>query len=134
LARTARDVPVIVAVAETSSTAERKRLEAAGCEVLVCPGGAASERLAWLLGELGRRRMTNLLVEGGGELLGSFLDAGEIDEVHVFIAPKIVGGQGAAGPMGGTGLELLANALSLAEPVFEQSGRDIYIHGRVARN
>ena len=47
------------------------------------------------LDELGRRRMTNVLVEGGSQLLGSLFDAGEIDEVHVFIAPKLIGGPAA---------------------------------------
>ena len=60
--------------------------------MLVCPGESHAERLAWLLDELGRRQMTNVLVEGGGQLLGSLLDAGQIDEVHAFIAPKLIGG------------------------------------------
>ena len=51
-----------------------------------------------LLDELGRRRFTNVLVEGGGEVLGGFLDAGEIDEVHVFVAPRLAGGAVGARP------------------------------------
>ena len=42
--------------------------------------------------ELGRRGMTNVFVEGGGRVLGSFLDAGQVDAVEVFIAPSIEGG------------------------------------------
>jgi diaminohydroxyphosphoribosylaminopyrimidine deaminase / 5-amino-6-(5-phosphoribosylamino)uracil reductase len=41
-----------------------------------------------LLDELGRRRMTNLLVEGGAQVLGSLFDAELIDEVHVFVSPR----------------------------------------------
>ena len=69
----------------------------AGCEVLVCPGATHAARLDALLAELGRRQMTNVLVEGGGRVLGSLLDARQIDEVHVFIAPKLVGGDAAPG-------------------------------------
>ncbi|MEX2114386.1 MAG: bifunctional diaminohydroxyphosphoribosylaminopyrimidine deaminase/5-amino-6-(5-phosphoribosylamino)uracil reductase RibD [Pirellulales bacterium] len=132
LARTARDAPVIVAVSAASKTNDRERLTAAGCEVLVCPGTTHAERLEWLLDELGRRRFTNVLVEGGGQLLGSLLNLGQIDEVHAFIAPKLIGGQGAS-PTAGSGLDLMANAIQLREPIIERSGSDAYVHGRTAR-
>ena len=92
LVRTARDVPVLVAVGPEAATADCDRLQAAGCELLVCDGPTPQARLETLFSELGRRRMTNVLAEGGGRLLGSLLDARLIDEVHVFIAPKLVGG------------------------------------------
>jgi diaminohydroxyphosphoribosylaminopyrimidine deaminase/5-amino-6-(5-phosphoribosylamino)uracil reductase len=63
-----------------------------------------------LLDELGSRQMTYLLVEGGGSVLGSFAAAGEIDETHVYIGPKLVGGHAAPGPVGGNGIEKLAQA------------------------
>ena len=49
--------------------------------------------------------MTNVLVEGGGQLLGAFTDAGLIDEYHVFIAPTLIGGALAPGPLQGRGAE-----------------------------
>jgi diaminohydroxyphosphoribosylaminopyrimidine deaminase/5-amino-6-(5-phosphoribosylamino)uracil reductase len=133
LVRTAREAPVIVATSDQSSAAERRRLTDEGCEVLLCVGASPNERLAWLLDELGRRKMTNVLVEGGGQLLGSLLDAGQIDEVHAFIAPKLIGGAGAPTPIAGSGLDLLANALLLVDPRIEQCGSDVYVRGRVAR-
>jgi diaminohydroxyphosphoribosylaminopyrimidine deaminase/5-amino-6-(5-phosphoribosylamino)uracil reductase len=83
-----------------------------------------------LLDELGRRRMTNLLVEGGSEVLGSFLDARQIDEVHVFIAPKLFGGESARGPIGGAGIAEVADALKLQQPIWQQLGDDLYVWGR----
>src|SRR5262249_22335999 len=83
--RTAADVPVLVAVTEGAPPDRRERLAAAGCEVLALPGRGRVP-LAPLLDELGRRRMTNVLVEGGGRTLGSFLDGGHVDAVEVFIA------------------------------------------------
>ncbi len=74
LVRTAREVPVLVAVGEESSAAERSRLCDAGCEVFPCPGETHAARLDALLAELGRRRWTNVLVEGGSRVLGSLLD------------------------------------------------------------
>ncbi|MBI3836968.1 MAG: bifunctional diaminohydroxyphosphoribosylaminopyrimidine deaminase/5-amino-6-(5-phosphoribosylamino)uracil reductase RibD [Planctomycetia bacterium] len=134
LVRTAREAPVIVAAREQSHADKRQRLTDAGCEVLVCPGSSHAERLDWLLDELGRRQMTNILVEGGSQLLGSLLDAGQIDEAHVFIAPKLIGGQRAPGAIGGTGLDLLANARELDSPQIEQCGTDVYVHGRIKRS
>jgi diaminohydroxyphosphoribosylaminopyrimidine deaminase/5-amino-6-(5-phosphoribosylamino)uracil reductase len=133
LVRTARDAPVLVAMAETAPPRNRDALTAAGCEVLVCPGSDASQRLEWLLSELGRRRMTNVLAEGGGKLLGSLFDLREIDEVHAFIAPKIAGGAEAPTPVGGKGIDLISRAIALASPTLEPSGSDIYIRGRVRR-
>jgi diaminohydroxyphosphoribosylaminopyrimidine deaminase/5-amino-6-(5-phosphoribosylamino)uracil reductase len=133
LVQTAVEVPVVVATSSASRAEDRQRLEAANCDVLVCQGDSPQARLAWLLDELGRSRMTNVLVEGGGTLLGSLLDLREIDEVHAFIAPKVIGGDTATTPLAGNGLDLMANAMALCEPVVERVGSDVYVHGRVKR-
>ncbi len=129
LVRTAKETPVLVAVGNEAAEADRTRLSDAGCEVFVCEGTDHAARLDALLDELGRRRMTNVLVEGGGQLLGSLLDARRIDEVHAFIAPKLVGGTTAASPIGGTGIEQMAEALTLDEPEIRQVGQDVYVSG-----
>ena len=128
---TAREVPVLVAVGRDANEAERARLAAAGCEVFACDGPTHADRFNSLLDELGRRRLTNVLVEGGGRLLGSLLDAGHIDEVHVFIAPKLVGGAEAAGPVAGQGAAEMSEALAVFSPEFQQVGPDLYLRGRV---
>jgi diaminohydroxyphosphoribosylaminopyrimidine deaminase/5-amino-6-(5-phosphoribosylamino)uracil reductase len=133
LVRTAREVPVLVAVAPGAPAADRCRLEAAGSEVFSCQGDTPAARLDALLVELGRRRMTNILVEGGGQLAGSLLDAGQIDEVHVFISPKLVAGSAAPGPIGGYGIAQMPEALRLDGVEVRQVGTDVYVRGRVAR-
>lgn len=133
LVRTARDVPLLVAVGSEAPAADRNRLEAAGCEVFAGPGDTPAARLDALLVELGRRRLTNVLVEGGGRLTGSLLDAGQIDEVHVFVAAKLVGGAEAPGPIAGQGVAEMSAALSLDAREVRQLGSDVYIRGRVAR-
>ena len=130
LVRTAREAPVLVAVGQESSPADRSRLRDAGCEVFVCDGETHAERLDALLAELGRRRLTNVLVEGGGRLLGSLLDARQIDEVHVFIAPKLVGGAAAATAIAGEGIAAVSAALRLESPEVRQVGDDTYITAR----
>jgi diaminohydroxyphosphoribosylaminopyrimidine deaminase/5-amino-6-(5-phosphoribosylamino)uracil reductase len=82
-----------------------------------------------LLAELGRRRWTNLLVEGGAGAFGGLRDADCIDEVHVFIAPRLAGGAAAPSPVGGRGVERIAEALALAEMRVELVEGDVLLHG-----
>ncbi|HEY5314557.1 MAG TPA: bifunctional diaminohydroxyphosphoribosylaminopyrimidine deaminase/5-amino-6-(5-phosphoribosylamino)uracil reductase RibD, partial [Pirellulales bacterium] len=133
LVQTVADAPLLVACGSQAPLEDLARLEALGCQVLVCPGDNGRVSLDDLLGELGRRRMTNVLVEGGGQVLGSFFDAGLVDEVHVFIAPRLIGGSQAPGPVGGHGVGQLSAALQLAEPQTETLGDDLYIHGLTTR-
>ena len=133
LVRTAGEKPVMVAVGPEVAAADCDRLRAAGCEVLVCDGPTPQSRLAALFDELGRRRMTNVLVEGGGRLLGSLFDARLIDEVHVFIAPKLAGGAEAPGPIAGRGVDAISAALAIEDAVVQEVGGDVYLHGRIAR-
>jgi diaminohydroxyphosphoribosylaminopyrimidine deaminase / 5-amino-6-(5-phosphoribosylamino)uracil reductase len=130
LVRTAGETPLLVAVGAESSSADRSRLAAAGAEVFLCEGKTHAQRLDALLAELGRRRLTNVLVEGGGRLLGSLLDARAIDEVHVFIAPKLLGGAAAATAVAGTGIAAVSEALRLETPEVRQVGDDTYITAR----
>jgi diaminohydroxyphosphoribosylaminopyrimidine deaminase / 5-amino-6-(5-phosphoribosylamino)uracil reductase len=133
LVRTARLVPVMVAASTEATEADCRRLTDAGCEVLLCKGSSPEARLEALLEELGRRRMTNVLIEGGGQLLGSLLDASQIDEVHVFIAPKLIGGETAVAPIAGQGIPDIASAAALEGLEVEQLGSDIYLHGWLRR-
>lgn len=134
LVQTAQEVPVLVAVSSEAESQARRRLEEAGCEVLECPGDNCHHRLTALLEELGRRRMTNVLFEGGSQVLGALFDHRLVDEVHVFIAPKIVGGKDGFTPVGGQGVTLMAEALQISHLVWERVGDDLYLHGLVARS
>lgn len=134
LVRTAREVPLLVAASANAEAIKVQQLTAAGAEVVQLPGSSSSERLAQLLDELGRRRMTNILVEGGSQLLGSLFDARQVDEAHCFIAPKIFGGSGAPCPIGGDGVSSPETALQFIQPVRRQIGDDIYLHGRLKRS
>jgi diaminohydroxyphosphoribosylaminopyrimidine deaminase / 5-amino-6-(5-phosphoribosylamino)uracil reductase len=133
LVRTVDQAPLIVAVAADAPSERCGPLAAAGAEIVRCPGVNRQQRLAALLDELGRRHMTNLLVEGGGQLLGSLFDLGQIDELHVFIAPKLIGGQTATVPLAGTGIDQMAAAWQLDELAVRQFGSDLYIAARVRR-
>ncbi len=134
LVRTAREVPLMVAVGPEASEERRPQLADAGCEVFLCRAESHGGRLLELLDELGRRRMTNVLVEGGGRLTGSLLDLGQLDEVHVFIAPKLVGGAAAGVPIAGEGIDEMSRALEIDAPQWQPLGSDLYVSGRVRRS
>jgi diaminohydroxyphosphoribosylaminopyrimidine deaminase/5-amino-6-(5-phosphoribosylamino)uracil reductase len=85
-----------------------------------------------LLRLLGEGDATNVLVEGGGRLLGSLFDAGLIDEFHVFVAPKLAGGAGAVSPLEGLGRDAIAEWPDLTDATVEILDGDVYIRGRVA--
>jgi diaminohydroxyphosphoribosylaminopyrimidine deaminase/5-amino-6-(5-phosphoribosylamino)uracil reductase len=133
LVRTARQFPTLIAAGPDADEKDLRRLAEAGCEVLPFAATSHYERLLALLDELGRRRMTNILVEGGSQLLGTLLDARQLDEAHVFIAPRLFGGEKALTPLGGAGVEQVTEGLHLVGVQVHALGGDMYVHGRVAK-
>ncbi len=95
----------------------------------VPPNPAGRVALLPLLAEFGRRRWTNLLVEGGAGVLGGFVDAGQFDELHVFVAPKLLGGRESLTPVGGTGVAALADAQRFRPGELQQLDGDVYWRG-----
>jgi len=126
LIQTAHVAPVLIA----GDRIDRKQvelLESKCCEVLTTRG------VGELLAEFGKRRFTNVLVEGGAEVLGSFFDAKLIDEVHVFIAPRLIGGAQARSPIAGFGAMSIAEGLCVEDWESETLGQDVYFRGRIAQ-
>ena len=124
LTRTARESPVIVAT-QPGGAGKLDSWRGAGCEV-VCVDDLTP---AVVLTELGRRGMTNVLLEGGGAVAGAFADAGAIDEVWAFVAPKLVGGGGPS-PVGGTGLMRMSEAAGWGELEVTKCGADVWLRAR----
>lgn len=104
LVRTCREVPVKMFVGLDAELIKVNDLIAAGVDVVHCNSNHHASMVGELLDHCGKMGMTNLLVEGGGGVLGAFHDAGEIDEVHAYIAPKLVGGEAAITPIAGLGV------------------------------
>jgi diaminohydroxyphosphoribosylaminopyrimidine deaminase / 5-amino-6-(5-phosphoribosylamino)uracil reductase len=134
LVRTAGEAPTLVATTAAAAPAALAALRDRGCEVLTVPAtDQGRPALLPLLAELGRRRWTNLLVEGGAAVLGSFFDARLIDEAHVYLAPMLFGGNQAHTPIGGTGVATVAEALRFESWKLEPGKGDIYLRGWVAQ-
>ena len=104
LVRTLEQAPVWVVCGPHAEQDRCERLREFGVDVVQFEEQDANARLLALLDYMGQARMTNVLVEGGAKLMGSLFDLEAIDEVHAFIAPKLVGGSSAPGPMGGEGV------------------------------
>ena len=130
LVKTAREVPTVVAAAR-AEPARRAALEAAGCRVWDLPGPDGRVDLPALLDRLGQEEIDSVLVEGGAAMAGAFLDAGLVQRVQAYIAPKLFGGAEAPAPVGGTGVSLPAEALRLEGLTVTPLGDDILLEGEV---
>ena len=80
-----------------------------------------------LLDELGKRNLISLLIEGGGEVHAAFFARGLVDKIYAYIAPRLIGGKDAPGPLGGDGIEHLRDAAGLTDLDFTRLGDDILI-------
>ncbi len=131
LVRTLDEGPVLVATGRSPDSENVELLQSGGVEVV--PFESVDDRvdLNGLLVELGRRSLTNVLVEGGSGLLGSLFDQNLANELHVFIAPKIVGGAESLSAVGGKGLTEIPELGLLKSIQVRDSGGDVYIHGIV---
>jgi diaminohydroxyphosphoribosylaminopyrimidine deaminase/5-amino-6-(5-phosphoribosylamino)uracil reductase len=83
------------------------------------------------LAQLGAAGITSILLEGGPRLAGAFLDAGEIDEVRLFVAPVLLGSAGARDVIEGEGVERIAEATRALTLECESSGEDVLITARL---
>lgn len=84
-----------------------------------------------ILNVLYQREIRSVLVEGGSKVLGAFKDAGLVDRVYAFVAPKICGGQNSLSSIGGEGVEFMDDALQLENLEIEKLGNDVLLTARV---
>ncbi len=120
--------PVMVYTGKNFPADNAEGLTERGVEVL-----STSDGIRGLLDELGKRQLTNVLVEGGSRLLGELFDAQLVDEAHVFIAPKLLGGTDAPSPIAGEGFTKMADASELMDPQSERLGEDVHVWGHLRR-
>ncbi|PYQ12010.1 MAG: bifunctional diaminohydroxyphosphoribosylaminopyrimidine deaminase/5-amino-6-(5-phosphoribosylamino)uracil reductase RibD [Acidobacteria bacterium] len=112
LARSARRSPVW-AICVRPDALRRRRLEALGVLVVSARGRGGRVSLPWALGEMRRRGIWSVMVEGGSELLGSFLSQRLLDQVALFRAPLLLGGRQSRPAFGGPEPSRVADALRL---------------------
>jgi diaminohydroxyphosphoribosylaminopyrimidine deaminase/5-amino-6-(5-phosphoribosylamino)uracil reductase len=110
LVRGVAEVPATVVCSRAAARTSVQGLESAGVDVIVATGQNERARVENALDELGTREVQSLLLEGGPHLAGAFLEAGEIDEARMFIAPLMTGGREAKTAVEGMGIEQIAVA------------------------
>jgi diaminohydroxyphosphoribosylaminopyrimidine deaminase/5-amino-6-(5-phosphoribosylamino)uracil reductase len=125
------EVPLIVVVSRAAARTDTDGLEAAGVEVIVATGEHEPARIRSALDQLGSRGISTILLEGGPHLAGAFLDAGEIDEVRLFLAPMLLGGRSARDPLEGEGVGRIAEAISALTLDCARVGEDLLISARL---
>jgi diaminohydroxyphosphoribosylaminopyrimidine deaminase/5-amino-6-(5-phosphoribosylamino)uracil reductase len=117
--------PVLLYTVPRSSEVARQALAAAGAEIAELPHGTPLE----VVGDLHRRGVQSLLIEGGAEVSGAFFDAGLFDRVVALLGPVLIGGRTAPGPVGGEGAATLAAACRLEHTSARRRGADWVLEG-----
>jgi diaminohydroxyphosphoribosylaminopyrimidine deaminase/5-amino-6-(5-phosphoribosylamino)uracil reductase len=131
LVRSIDEAPVIVIASRAAARTRTQALTAAGAEVITVAGENEAARVRAALDELGSRDVQSLLLEGGPHLAGAFLDASEIDEVRIFVAPIVAGGRQARSPIEGQGFQLIGAARRALAHGAETIGDDVLVSARL---
>jgi diaminohydroxyphosphoribosylaminopyrimidine deaminase/5-amino-6-(5-phosphoribosylamino)uracil reductase len=123
----------LLAVTKKAPADKIESLRSAGVDVVVLPEDKNGRvNLKDLMKELGNRKIDSILLEGGGTLNFSALNAGIVDRVTMFVAPKIVGGKTSKTPVEGEGVQLMANAICLENIEIKNIENDLMITGLVS--
>jgi diaminohydroxyphosphoribosylaminopyrimidine deaminase/5-amino-6-(5-phosphoribosylamino)uracil reductase len=132
LIRAGRPGAAVIAVGAGAPEPRVRALTATGATVVSCGTRDGRVDLGALLGELFAREVRAVLVEGGGEVHGAFLDAGLVDRVAMFAAPLLIGGRGATSVVAGAGREL-KSAVRLGGFSVTPLGDDLLVEADVVR-
>jgi diaminohydroxyphosphoribosylaminopyrimidine deaminase/5-amino-6-(5-phosphoribosylamino)uracil reductase len=124
-------VPLSVVVSRAAPRASTDALENHGVEVIVASGENEPARIRAALDQLGAAGVTCMLLEGGPKLAGAFFDAGEIDEVRLFLAPMLLGGRSARDPVESLGVDKVADAVRPLSFDVERVGQDVLMAARL---
>jgi diaminohydroxyphosphoribosylaminopyrimidine deaminase/5-amino-6-(5-phosphoribosylamino)uracil reductase len=123
--------PLTVVVSRAAQRSATDALGTRGVEVITATGENEQARVRSALDQLGASGVTSLLLEGGPKLAGVFLDAGEVDEVRLFVAPILLGGRGARDPLESEGVENVADAVRALTLTCVRVGDDLLLSGRI---
>jgi diaminohydroxyphosphoribosylaminopyrimidine deaminase/5-amino-6-(5-phosphoribosylamino)uracil reductase len=120
---------VLYATSKNLPASRRKELTRRGVDILVLKEKKGKVDLQGLMRALGDFGITSILIEGGGEVNASALEAGLVDKVLFFVAPILIGGKDAPGPLGGKGTGHLKNALKIKNMTVNPIGDDFLLEG-----
>ncbi len=130
IARSSKEQPTIVFCGPDPEQEKAQYLSALGVEIIKLDLEEDKVPLPAVMSILASREISSILVEGGSEINASFIQQGLLDKLYWFIAPKIIGGQGAPSPVGGEGYQLMNDAVQLHIIDIQQFEQDILITAR----
>ncbi len=125
----AHEVALLVVVSRAAHRTATSPLESAGARIVVATGGNEPARVASALDQLGAAGVTSMLLEGGPRLAGAFFDAGEVDELRLFVAPLLLGGGRPL--LAGHGARAVADAQRPLATEWQRSGDDMLVRARL---
>ncbi|HEX4283412.1 MAG TPA: bifunctional diaminohydroxyphosphoribosylaminopyrimidine deaminase/5-amino-6-(5-phosphoribosylamino)uracil reductase RibD [Solirubrobacteraceae bacterium] len=127
----ARKVPLTVVVSRAAPRTATDALATHGADVIVATGQNEPARVRSALDQLGADGIGSILLEGGPHLAGAFMDAGEVDEMRLFLAPMVLGGRTARDPLEGEGVDAIADAARALTLECDRVGEDLLVSARV---
>ncbi len=125
---TDKSARTIIATTENAPTEKISAFKARGVEIITAGDGQRVD-LKILMNELAAREITSVLVEGGGQIHFSMLEAGLVDKILAFVAPKIIGGSNALTAVEGAGFEKISDAVTLKNFTAQKLGDDFLLSG-----
>ena len=131
IVKTANEYRTLIAHTNSASQENIEKLNSLNVETLLCEDKDGHVDINDLMDKLGQKGIDSLLLEGGSCLNAAFLQAGCVDEVYAFIAPKIIGGTQSKSPIGGQGIELMKDAITFDKVEIEQIENDILIKCKI---
>jgi len=129
LLSTINESEIIVAVSKNPQLSRIQKLEQMGCRIVQTKDMNGRVDLKELFQRLGEMKLTNILVEGGSRVITSVIEDRLADRVMVFVAPVIIGGEGAKSPVLGTGINKMSEAAEITEIMVTRLSNDIVIEG-----
>ena len=124
IVKTAKEIPTIIATV-SGDTEKAKQIKNLGIDIIRTTGDRVD--LKALMKELGQRGIDSVLLEGGNTLNASMLEAGLVNKLEIYIAPKIIGGVNSKPVVGGKGVALVKDAYMFGSPKVTIFGEDIKI-------
>lgn len=130
IVKTAKDIPTIIATC-SDNTEKISVYENSGCRIMQVKKSDGHIDLNDLMDKLGEKKIDSILLEGGGELNYSALNAGIVNKIQAYVAPKIFGGYDAKTPVSGMGVDCPDNAYHIERTAIKRIGDDFLIEGWV---
>lgn len=132
LVQTIDQAPLVLVVSPGLADGPSDAIEQAGATWVTAPSDNAIEMVRAAMDYFAAQSMSHVLVEGGGELLASFFDAGAVDACDIYLGGKVFGGQSAPGPVGGNGVAAITDAVGFELDQVERFDNDVKLSYRRA--